>query len=711
MPYYWQGNPDAWQWLLINPDVLGAEWRSVAGEDDVFELVIVRKDPVSSIQGVFYTYPDLDEWSSKDLFKKHPTLPNHWKYHGRCDDLIVLSNGEKLNPMTVENALNGDPRVRTAIVVGTMRFQPALLIEPVQHPNSAEEAEDLLEELWPIVAKTNNEMAAHARISRQLILLTKADKPFPRLAKDTVHRVPSIKLYESEVDDLFREADAGWKDARCNLDLVSEETLLQSVCRLFQTLTYVSTIEPDTEFFMAGIDSLQVVNACRLLRGALRDKSDNIDLKSIAPRMIYAKPSARNLTKEIWGQHIGSLKPVDADAGVSCAMSALLAKYTQTLPNKLETGRSPARDSQQVVILTGSTGRLGAYLLDYLVANPAVHKVVCLNRARDGRTRQLHLNAARGLETDLGKAEFLQADFTRPDLGLGADTYARLLADADRVIHTQWPVNFNLTLESFEPHIRGVRHLIDFCLQASRNVHFVLVSTVLAATDWDGSEAAPASAMPASEYAQGKLVADLILETATKRSGLFAAVVRVGQIAGPEDAAGVWNPDEWLPRLVASSVRTLGVLPRDLGVMSTVNWVTSQGAARLVLEVAGLGPGSRAPTGPSSGYYYGINPHPRHFSTLSEAIKEFYGGRIQSLVSWEEWVVALERSDREGNDAAQNPALQLLDFFKGTPGEGATGDIRFHFSLEKTLKVSQSMREMQPVTPELIVQWCRQWAF
>ncbi|WQF79032.1 Putative AMP-dependent synthetase/ligase domain, phosphopantetheine binding ACP domain, AMP-binding [Colletotrichum destructivum] len=712
LPYYWQANPDAWQWLLIHSDVLGAEWRPVAGEDDVFELVIVRKDPASSIQGVFYTYPDLDEWSSKDLFKKHPTLPDHWKYHGRCDDLIVFSNGEKLNPVTVENALNGHPKVRAAIVVGTMRLQPALLVEPVQYPSSPEEAEDLLEELWPLVAKTNNETAAHARISRQLILLTKADKPFPRLAKDTVHRVPSIKLYEPEVDRLFREAEAGWKDARCNLDLTSEETLLQSMCRLFQTLTYAATIEPDTDFFTAGIDSLQVVNACRLLRGALQVKSDKIDLKGIAPRLIYAKPSPRNLAKEFWGQHVGSLKPVDADVEASRAMSDLLAKYTQNLPynNQPGSGRSPARDSQQVVILSGSTGRLGAYLLDLLVANPAVHRVVCLNRARDGRTRQLRLNADRGLQTDLAKVEFLQADFARPDLGLGAETYARLLADADRIIHTQWPVNFNLTLESFEPHIRGVRHLIDFCLQASRNVHLVFVSTVLAATDWDGSETASPSVVPAGEYAQGKLVADLTVETATKRSGVSAAVVRVGQIAGPEDAAGVWNPDEWLPRLVASSVKTLGALPRDLGVMSTVNWVTSQGAARLILEVAGVAAGSRAPD-TCNLYYYSVNPRPRHFSELSEAIKEFYGSRIQSLVSWEDWVGALERSDREGNDAARNPALQLLDFFKGTPGEAAMKEVRFHFSMEKTLEASPSMREMQPVTRELMVQWCRQWAF
>ncbi|EFQ36630.1 male sterility protein [Colletotrichum graminicola M1.001] len=720
LPYYWQTNPNAWQWLHINSDVMGAVWRPVAGEDDIFELVIVRHNSPSAIQGVFYTYPGLDEWSSKDLFKKHPTLPDHWKYHGRCDDLICFSNGEKLNPVTFENALNGHPKVGTAIVVGSMRFQPALLVEPAHYPANADEAERLVAELWPLVASVNKQTATYGQISRQLILLAKADKPFPRLVKDTVNRALSIKLYESEIEALYRDAEAGWKDAQHNLDLTSEETLIQCLCRLFQTLTRHTTVEPDTDLFTAGVDSLQVVNACRLLRGALATKTDRIDLKTVAPRLIYANPSPRRLAADLWARHAGSLQPFDADAEASRAMLALLAKYTLGLPSVPAPERPPARRTEQTVLLTGSTGRLGAHVLDYLVANPAVRKVICLNRARDGRARQLRLNAARGLKTDLAcKTEFLQADLSQPQLGLSVADYRRMLGEADRVIHAQWPVNFNLPLGAFEPHVRGVRHLVDLCARAARDARLVLVSTVLAATPWNGSEGGTTvMSVPEGAYAQGKLVADLVAEEAARRSGTRAAVVRVGQIAGSEDAAGSWNRDEWLPRLVASSVRVLGVLPRDLGIMSTVNWVTAQGAARVVLEAAevtgpDLGPErARAGSGGGVDYYYAVNPRPGHFSQLSGAMKEFYGGRVRDLVSWGQWVAALEASaERESEDGTENPALQLLDFFKGTPGEDALGEVRFTFSLDETLAASQSLREMQPITPELMVQWCRQWDF
>ncbi|KAH9434705.1 hypothetical protein MCOR02_003670 [Pyricularia oryzae] len=703
LPFYWQTNPQEYQWLPIHSEVLGAEWRPVAGEDDVFELVIVRKDDPSSIQGVFYTFPTLDEWSSGDLFKKHPTLPDHWKYHGRCDDLIVLSNGERLNPTAVENALNGHPKVRSAIVVGTMRSQPAVLIEPVSHPSGTEEKEALLDEIWPLVLKANSELASHARISRQLILITNADKPFPRLANDAVHRVPSIKLYEPEVDELYRQAEAGWKDAQCSLDLGSEERLLQSVCRLFQTLTYSTIIEPDTDSLSAGIDSDQVVNACRLLRSELRDKSKRINLQSITPKIIHAKPSARRLTAELWGQHIGSVNPVTTDAEASRAMSGLVAKYTQDLPEAPLIKKPAARTSQQTVVLTGSTGRLGAYLLDMLVADPAVGKILCLNRSRDGRARQQRLDASRGLRTDLTGIDFLHADLARPDLGLGVEGYAQILADADRVVHAQWPADSNLALAAFEPHVRAVRNLADLCAGATRDVRLVLASTVRSATGWDGSDA---RRVPAGAYAQARRVAELVLDAAARRSGLSAAVVRFGQIAGPEDPAGLWSRDEWLPRLVASSVRSLGVLPRDLGAMSTVDWVTAEGAARLVLEAA-----AGQTKGVSGGccYYYGVNPHAGHFLTLSEAIKEFYGERVRELVPWRDWVEALEESELQGGNAESNPALQLLNFYRGTPGDEMIDDARVSFTLDETLEASTSMREMRPITPELMVQWCRRW--
>lgn len=85
----------------------------------MFEQVIVRKDKKPGLQGFFYTFPDDKEYYTKDLYKPHPSLPNHWIYYGRADNIIVFNNGEKLNPITIEEIVADHPKLKGALVVGT----------------------------------------------------------------------------------------------------------------------------------------------------------------------------------------------------------------------------------------------------------------------------------------------------------------------------------------------------------------------------------------------------------------------------------------------------------------------------------------------------------------------------------------------------------------------------------------------------------------
>lgn len=117
-PYYYQKNPELWQYFIINSSVFGAEWRGT-GEEGVYEQVIVRKEKKPGLQGFFYTFPDDNEYYTKDLYKPHPSLPDHWIYYGRSDNIIVFSNGEKLNPITIEEIVSDHPLVKGALVVGS----------------------------------------------------------------------------------------------------------------------------------------------------------------------------------------------------------------------------------------------------------------------------------------------------------------------------------------------------------------------------------------------------------------------------------------------------------------------------------------------------------------------------------------------------------------------------------------------------------------
>jgi nucleoside-diphosphate-sugar epimerase len=58
------------------------------------------------------------------------------------------------------------------------------------------------------------------------------------------------------------------------------------------------------------------------------------------------------------------------------------------------------------------------------------------------------------------------------------------------IIHNAWKLDFNLSLFSFEPHIRGTRNLIDLALSGPdpSNTRFVFTSSVASVQGWDRSK-------------------------------------------------------------------------------------------------------------------------------------------------------------------------------------------------------------------------------
>ena len=95
IPFY-KVAPEDWEYFHSNPNLKGLEFRHLG--EELYELVIVRHPSTDPYHSAFLTFPELNEFPLNDLYSKHPTKPNHWLYVGRTDDVIVLSNGEKLSP-------------------------------------------------------------------------------------------------------------------------------------------------------------------------------------------------------------------------------------------------------------------------------------------------------------------------------------------------------------------------------------------------------------------------------------------------------------------------------------------------------------------------------------------------------------------------------------------------------------------------------------
>lgn len=710
-PIYWQEDYRLWQYFIYNSKEFGYEWRKT--DDNSFEQIMVRQGKEPGYQGFFYTFPNLKEYNTKDLYRPHLTLANHWIYQGRSDNIIVFTNGEKLNPVSIENTMMNHPDIKGAVVVGMNRFQPALFLEPVEHPKTFQDHADFIESIWPLVVKANKETVAHGQIGKRYIALSRPDKPFARSGKGTIQRALTVRMYKDEIDQLYRRAGEVSKSEAPKLDLQTKDTLTKSILEMFENSLQAPKMEPDTDFFSAGIDSMQVINVSRMLRSSLEAAGIQIDASAVATRVIYGHPTPRRLAEYLFSV----VKKGGQDAGTgdmeqeTRSMEALVEKYTHDMKTGSKNKPAPAEEGQ-VIIITGTTGAVGSYLLDIASASPRVKKIICLNRSEDSLGRQTHESAKRGLSTDFKKAEFLHADMSRFDLGIETKDYDRLLGSVDRIIHNQWPVNFNIPVESFEPHIRGVRNLVDFSRKAAKRVPVVFISSVATTEGWREKRPVPEESIHDFKFALGgygrsKLVSSLILEKATEKAGVPTEVIRVGQVAGPTSELGFWNKQEWLPSIVASSVY-LGMLPDSVGWFSTVDWTPIEGIAKEVLEVSGVT--EHVDIEDVKGYFHGVNPRHTEWPTLAKAVMEFYSDRIKKMVCLDEWVRELEKSQATTEDIDLNPGIKLLDTYKAWNREAKEGQGHIQFDMTRTMKYSKTMREMKAITPELMKNWCRQWS-
>ena len=177
------------------------------------------------------------------------------------------------------------------------------------------------------------------------------------------------------------------------------------------------------------------------------------------------------------------------------------------------------------------------------------------------------------------------------------------------IIHVAWKVDFNQSLGSFEPNIRGTRNLIDFALSGPNpaSTRFLFTSSVTSAQSWNQDKGpfpeevvTDASVAIGGGYGEGKYVSEQVRLSRTygssnvaeccpglkilAKSGLQVTSIRIGQISGGMPN-GAWATSEWLPILVKSSV-ALGVLPSASGVSVLTQRSGAELADKLTLRLS-----------------------------------------------------------------------------------------------------------------------------
>ncbi|PVI00997.1 acetyl-CoA synthetase-like protein [Periconia macrospinosa] len=709
---------------LLHPDMKPSDWRYVLFHlclgmgfdevtDGVYEMTIKRDPRKAETQSTFTIGPslrDLDEYRTRDLFRKHPVIPDLWCWQARADDIIVFLNGEKTNPVPMEqHILARNVDVAAVLVVGTRRFQGSLLIEPAAKLVHLSESERgaLIQKVWPSVEEANQVAPTHARIEKTMILLTSPEKPVIRAGKGTIQRQASISQYEEELEALYENTDAiptGPSDAE--VDVRNAE----DVSRFIQyTMATISPAFPQgnaVNFFEFGMDSLQAMRLTRALKQSLRQPSLSLST-------IYHNPSVPQLTRFIVDGHLENDGPKQqSEPGV---LQNMLNEYTEMI-NQIprQTKKNTSRSTKETVILTGSTGSLGTYLLQALLKSSLVTHVYCLDRRADSQTvcQSKAADTCFPLENHSKRVTFLHAFLDKPELGLDEKTCEKLRAETTLIIHNAWALNFNLSLSSFRPQLDGLVNLFRLSASSSHLTKIFFISSVSSiAALHRVSQRVPEAPVRSSEtalhigYAQSKLLGEMLCDEATRCLHIPVSFARVAQIAGPVLRPGLWNPSEWLPSLMVSSMH-LGVLPDALGGwLNTVDWIPVDLLADTIVQLAS-GDGERVDKSVSleeerSAEVFNVcNPRSTSWAKVLPTIVsslEKLSNKRTAVVPISDWLAKVQQSGETDNDEVSvraNPAVKLLDFYTHTLTKPkALGG----WETERATARSKTLREMSCV--------------
>lgn len=171
--------------------------------------------------------------------------------------------------------------------------------------------------------------------------------------------------------------------------------------------------------------------------GALRSSSDPTVTSAagkVAQNIVFEYPSIKQLSAHIVRLLSGAdAQPVEA----TLAIERMIKKYSIGLAGsegqQLAPTLTPAPIS--VVLLTGSTGNLGSFLLEALLRDAEVERIYAYNRpARDAdvvtsKDRQRSAFIDKGFELELLESDrlvYLEGDGALPKLGLTDEVYEQV---------------------------------------------------------------------------------------------------------------------------------------------------------------------------------------------------------------------------------------------------------------------------------------------
>ena len=696
-----------WNYLRFYPNAKPYIYMKPVA-DNLYELIVLDGHKAKVISN---SNDPPNSFHSRDLFSPHPTIPDAWKHIGRIDDRVTLINGEKVLPLPIEGRIRMDPLVVEAVVFGIQRDFPGLLVFRGARAQDLSD-EEFIGKIWLAVEEANSEAEGFSQIRRDAIIPIADGVPYPHTDKGTIIRASVYRTFQQEIDAMYNR-----------LQRVTEGTerpdlthLQDELVRICQQDLGLDVGGKDGDMFNAGMDSLRAMQFSSIIR-------TRFDLgghgQSLTADTIYRNASASRLAKHILALRDGLDVVEDSDLAL---MDQLIEKYSTF--TSIRAAAHPLIDrptTGKTILLTGATGSLGCHILKILLDDPSVAKVVCIVRLSDinadtaeeqsrGRIlKSLQERELKASEDALSKIVPLAADLNRLDFGSVLEKNQHILAQTSVIIHTAWPVDFNLSLGTFEPQLASLSSLIKLSLSIHQApAKMLFCSSISTALATPAPALIPESVISEAAYAQktgyarSKFCAEHILHRAAAYAGADTIVARIGQIVG-DNENGIWNSSEAIPLMVRSAA-VVGALPELKGVIC--RWLPVDECARAICEMVG----------PTDARFFNVL-HPRSFSWSEAVLPALREAKLEfKTVPTHEWLQLLANSNP---DPAENPSIKLLEFWTRAYGRdseqsASARDGGVTFSLEHAKAVSCTLRESEDLVRSGLLRriasrWVQEW--
>ena len=500
------------------------------------------------------------------------------------------------------------------------------------------------------------------------------------------------------------------RDLTLALKIVSEESGLA-----------VEELTDDMSFADAGVDSLLSLVVVSRLRDELQLDIPHDTIFLECPTVADSK----RLLTGAWNSEdtrLGPSQSQDMTPGTQAKAAALDAcriaverlvnMYTADYAYPVPTSTSIVPDSsRKVVLVTGGTGSLGGHLVYHIAQLPDVETVVCLNREHkeepyDRQYKAMRSKGIRFPEELKPKLLVLQADSSKPMLGLEKEQYNALLGSVTHLVHNAWPMSAKRPLSGFESQFSILRNLIEFAtgvairLPESFKFSFQLVSSIGVVGCYGLGNDSDVSKVPearvnvdsvlANGYSEAKWGCEKMLDqTLHKHPTRFRTMsVRLGQIAGSK-TSGYWNPMEHFGFLIKSS-QTLGALP---DVSGKAYWTPVNDVAATLSDLI------LADCTPHAIYHI-ENPVGQPWSELNQILADALN--IHDLIPFEDWVDRVRATPQHNN-----PANTLLEFLDTNYLRMSCGGLVL--DVAHTLEHSASLAAVQGVREDVVRRYIHIW--